>query len=71
MKHLLVILTLVAAAHTALAQTLPVADMAKFENQLKTTAEKLKSIESDFTQVKHLDMFDEDVTSKGRFYYLK
>ena len=71
MKHLLAILTLVAAAHTALSQTRPVADMAKFENQLKTTAEKLKSIESDFTQVKHLDMFDEDVTSKGRFYYLK
>ena len=71
MKHLFAILALVAAAHTALAQTRPVADMAKFENQLKTTAEKLKSIESDFTQVKHLDMFDEDVTSKGRFYYLK
>ena len=65
MKHLLAILALVAAAHTALAQTRPVADMAKFENQLKNTAEKLKSIESDFTQVKHLELVAEDVTSTG------
>ena len=71
MKNLFAILVLVTAAHSAMAQARPVADMAKFENQLKTTAEKMKSIESDFTQVKHLDMFDEDVTSKGRFYYLK
>ena len=58
-------------AQTAMAQPRKVADMQKFEEQLKTTADKLTSIESDFTQVKHLDMFDEDVVSKGRFYYLK
>ena len=54
-----------------LAQTRDVADMQKFEEQLKATADRLTSIESDFTQVKHLDMFDEDVISKGKFYYLK
>ena len=58
-------------AQTAMAQPRKVADMQKFEEQLKTTADKLTSIESEFTQVKHLDMFDEDVVSKGRFYYLK
>ena len=58
-------------ALATMAQTSNIADMQKFENQLKETASKLISIESDFTQVKHLDMFDEDVTSKGKFYYLK
>ena len=71
MKHLLTIIAVALMAQTAMAQPRKVADMQKFEEQLKTTADKLTSIESDFTQVKHLDMFDEDVVSKGRFYYLK
>lgn len=71
MKRLFIIIALALSAHTAMAQPREMADMQGFGNQLKATAEKLKSIESDFTQVKHLDMFDEDVVSKGRFYYLK
>lgn len=71
MKRLFTIIALAITAHTAMAQLREMADMQNFENQLKATAEKLKSIESDFTQEKHLDMFDEDVTSKGQFYYLK
>lgn len=71
MKRLFTIIALAITAHTAMAQPREMADMQNFENQLKATAEKLKSIESDFTQVKHLDMFDEDVVSKGQFYYLK
>lgn len=71
MKHLLTIIAVALMAQTAMAQPRKVADMQKFEEQLKATADKLTSIESDFTQVKHLDMFDEDVVSKGRFYYLK
>ena len=71
MKHLLTIIAVALMAQTAMAQPRKVADMQKFEEQLKTTADKLTSIESEFTQVKHLDMFDEDVVSKGRFYYLK
>ena len=71
MKHLFTIIAVALMAQTAMAQPRKVADMQKFEEQLKTTADKLTSIESDFTQVKHLDMFDEDVVSKGRFYYLK
>ena len=71
MKHLFTIIAVALMAQTAMAQPRKVADMQKFEEQLKATADKLTSIESDFTQVKHLDMFDEDVVSKGRFYYLK
>ena len=71
MKRLFTIIALALTAHTALAQPHEVTDLQKFETQLKATAEKLKSIESTFVQVKHLDMFDEDVVSMGKFYYLK
>ena len=71
MKHLLTIIAAALMGQMTLAQTRDVADMQKFEEQLKATADRLTSIESNFTQVKHLDMFDEDVISKGKFYYLK
>lgn len=71
MKHLLTLLIVTMTALAAAAQVSGIADMQKFESRLKETSDKLTSIESDFLQVKHLDMFDEDVTSKGKFYYLK
>ncbi|WP_321436271.1 outer membrane lipoprotein carrier protein LolA [uncultured Bacteroides sp.] len=42
-----------------------------FERRLRQEAKTIQSIESDFTQVKYLDVFDEKVTSKGTFYYKK
>ena len=42
-----------------------------FENRLTEEAQTIQSIESDFTQVKYLDVFDEKVISKGKFYYQK
>ena len=42
-----------------------------FENRLAKEAQTMQSIESDFTQVKYLDILDEKVTSKGKFYYQK
>ena len=71
MRHLLTFLIVTMTALAAAAQVSGIADMQKFESRLKETSDKLTSIESDFLQVKHLDMFDEDVTSKGKFYYLK
>ena len=71
MRHLLTLLIFTMTALAAAAQVSGIADMQKFELKLKETSDKLTSIESDFLQVKHLDMFDEDVTSKGKFYYLK
>lgn len=35
-----------------------------FENRLAKEAQTMQSIESDFTQVKYLDILDEKVTSK-------
>ena len=46
-------------------------NLQEFENRLAREAETVQSIESDFTQVKYLDVFNEKVTSKGKFYYRK
>lgn len=43
----------------------------EFESRLAKEAQTIQSIESDFTQVKYLDILDEKVTSKGKFYYQK
>ena len=40
-----------------------------FEQKLEQSTKTVKSIESNFTQVKHLDVFDNDITLKGKFYY--
>ena len=71
MKHLLTLLIFTTSVLAAAAQVSDIADMQQFESRLKATSDKLTSIECDFVQVKHLDMFDEDVTSNGKFYYLK
>ena len=42
-----------------------------FEKRLAKEAQTMQSIESDFTQVKYLDILDEKVASKGKFYYQK
>lgn len=42
-----------------------------FERKLLQEAKIVQSIESDFTQIKYLDVFDTKVTSKGKFYYKK
>ena len=42
-----------------------------FEARLAREAQTIQSIESDFTQVKYLDILDEKVISKGKFYYQK
>lgn len=47
------------------------AHLQEFESRLAKEAQTVQSIESDFTQVKYLDVFDEKVTSKGKFYYQK
>lgn len=43
----------------------------EFESRLAKEAQTVQSIESEFIQVKYLDVFDEKVTSKGKFYYQK
>ncbi|NDV60700.1 outer membrane lipoprotein carrier protein LolA [Bacteroides sp. 519] len=53
------------------AQLRPLANQDEFNKRLAQEAQELKSIESDFTQYKYLDVFDETITSKGQFFYKK
>jgi outer membrane lipoprotein-sorting protein len=63
---LLVFFCLPLAAQKDLA---PLASVTAFQERLKKEASSLSSIESDFTQEKFLDVFNEKIVSKGRFYY--
>lgn len=47
----------------------PLKSVTEFQERLKKEASSLSSIESDFTQEKFLDVFNEKILSKGRFYY--
>lgn len=49
----------------------PLRSLADFEKRLKDESAKLQTIESDFKQIKYLDVFDEEIESTGRFYYKK
>ena len=42
-----------------------------FKKKLTEASASVSTIESDFTQIKHLSVLSEDVTSKGKFYYQK
>ncbi|MBO7594535.1 MAG: outer membrane lipoprotein carrier protein LolA [Salinivirgaceae bacterium] len=70
MKRFLIIIAICVSASPLFAQMHPITDLADFENRLKTSVSALKTIESDFEQIKHLDMFDEDVRSTGKFAYM-
>lgn len=62
------IYTLALSAH---AQMRPLANPDELNKRLATEAQTLQSIESDFIQQKYIDVFDEKVTSRGKFYYKK
>lgn len=51
------------------AQMKKLKDVDAFNKRVIQEAVSVKSIESDFTQIKHLDLFNENITSKGKFYY--
>lgn len=51
------------------AQMKKLKDVDAFNKRVVQEAVSAKSIESDFTQIKHLDLFNENITSKGKFYY--
>jgi outer membrane lipoprotein-sorting protein len=46
-------------------------DVAGFKHAMKEASESTQNISSDFTQLKHLSFLEEDVKSKGLFYFQK
>ena len=72
MRTILIILSIILGISYTHAQTMKkLIHTQDFENRLAKEAQAMQSIESDFTQVKYLDILDEKVTSKGKFYYQK
>lgn len=49
----------------------PVANTAAIQQGLQKSTTGLQSIQSDFSQTKHLSLLADKITSKGRFYYRK
>ncbi len=49
----------------------PVANAAAFQQSLQKATASDQSIQSDFTQTKHLSLLADKITSKGKFYYRK
>jgi outer membrane lipoprotein-sorting protein len=47
----------------------PLASVSAFQERLKKEAAGIHTIESNFTQEKYLDVFEEKVISQGRFFY--
>ncbi|MBK5720101.1 outer membrane lipoprotein carrier protein LolA [Dysgonomonas sp. Marseille-P4677] len=70
MKHLYIYCLLIFTCLPQVnAQMKKMKDIDAFNKRIVQEAVSVKSIESDFTQIKHLDLFNEDITSKGKFYY--
>jgi len=46
-------------------------DVNAFKKKMEAEAKKVNSIESDFTQIKHIAAMAGDITSTGKFYYQK
>lgn len=44
-------------------------DAKDFQKKLHATAAKTTSLQSDFVQIKHLDVLSEDIESNGKLYY--
>lgn len=66
---LLLLCTCLSPRLSAQEELKPLASVAAFQERLKQEASRVRSIESDFTQEKYLDIFSEKIISKGRFYY--
>lgn len=49
----------------------PIEDVEAFRNSMIAASSKTFSISSDFEQLKHLSFLEEDVKSKGNFYFQK
>lgn len=65
------LLTFVTVSSLQAQQMRKINQMQEFDKRLSQETQTLQSIESDFSQTKYLDVLDEKVKSKGRFYYKK
>jgi len=71
MRQLLILLlTFFFSASVSFAQMKKMENSALFLKQMEQRVSTVKSIESDFKQIKHIEDFNQDITSSGRFFYV-
>lgn len=51
------------------AQTKKIQNIEAFKQKINKVASSIKAIECDFVQTKHMEIFNEDIVSSGKFYY--
>ena len=72
MKKVLSILYTLSLSFAIFAQEMqPIVNVDDFEKNLKESAEKIQSVESNFRQEKFMKVFSEKMISTGMFYYRK
>ncbi len=72
-KTIIYLFILLTASVSAFAQNdmKPLDNVEVFKQKMATEVQKVNSIESNFTQIKHISNATSDVISKGKFYYQK
>lgn len=70
MKRLITILLLMFMITTSWAQTaVSAAEQKQMISQINSAAKAIKTLQCDFTQVKHISLLGNDMTSQGRMYF--
>lgn len=72
MNRILFSLSFVLFAWVGFAQPkgfVPLKDPASFQQKFAQATQQITSLESDFTQVKHMEMLKDQMNSSGKFYY--
>ena len=70
MKQLIIYLAVIyLSILSSFAQMKKMENAANFVKQIEQNVSSVKSFESDFRQTKHIEAFNQDITSSGKFYY--
>ena len=69
-SYIFILIALIFSANVASAQTFKtMSDSKAFQQKLHATAAKTTTLQSEFVQVKHLDVLSEDIESNGKLFY--
>ena len=70
MKQSIIYLTIIfMSISTSFAQMKKIENAESFVKKMGQNSSSVKSIESDFKQIKHIEAFNQDFVSSGKFYY--
>ena len=71
MRQIIVFLaTVFLTVSSSFAQMKKLENVSLFLKQMERNVSLIKSVESDFKQIKHIEDFNQDITSSGKFFYI-